>query len=95
MEISLSRFGGVLTPLAACLLITVSTWRQIGQPIMHHEEVHDAMLVMSLSNQNFAPYLATSFKPEANRLDTFGWTNRGVSKSSMHSFTPTKATDLQ
>jgi hypothetical protein len=76
-------------------MVAASLWRQIGQPILHDGESQTAVIAMSMSNQSFAPYLATSFKPEANRLDTFGWTNRGVSKSSVDSFTPTKAIDLQ
>lgn len=92
---TLPRLAGILTPLTACVLVAASMWRQIGQPISHDGESQTAIIAMSLSNQNFAPYLATSFKPEANRLDTFGWTNRGVSKSSVDSFTPSKATDLQ
>lgn len=94
-QITLPKLAGVLTPVAACLMVSASLWQQIGQPILHDTESQTAVIAMSMSNQSFAPYLATSFKPEANRLDTFGWTNRGVSKSSVDSFTPTKATDLQ
>lgn len=54
-----------------------------------------AVVAMGLSNQNFAAYLPGTFQPTANRLDTFEWTNRGYSKSSMDSLTPPKATDLQ
>ena len=64
--------------------------RQVGQPMLHESESQTAVIAMSLSNQNYAPYLATSFQPTANRLDTFGWTNGGYSKSSVSSFTPQK-----
>jgi hypothetical protein len=80
----------ILTPTMACLMVTVSLWRQVGQPILHESEVQSAVIAMSMSNQNYAPYLATSFQPSANRLDTFGWTNRGYSQSSVPSFTPRK-----
>lgn len=87
---TLPRLAGILTPTMACLMVTVSLWRQVGQPILNENESQTAVIAMSLSNQNYAPYLATSFQPTANRLDTFGWTNRGYSKSSVPSFTPKK-----
>lgn len=93
-SITLPRLAGILTPTMACLMVTVSLWRQVGQPILHESEMQSAVMAMSLSNQSYAPYLATSFQPTANRLDTFEWTNRGYSKSSVTSFTPKKATDL-
>lgn len=89
-SITLPRLAGILTPTMACLMVTVSLWRQMGQPILHESESQTAVIAMSMSNQNYAPYLATSFQPTANRLDTFGWTNRGYSKSSVPSFTPQK-----
>ena len=54
-----------------------------------------ALVAMGLSNQNYAAYLPGTYQPTANRVDTFEWTNRGYSNSSMDSFTPRKATDLQ
>ena len=93
-SITLPRLAGILTPTMACLMVTVSLWRQVGQPILHESESQTAVIAMSMSNQNYAPYLSSSFQPAANRLDTFEWTNRGYSKSSVDSFTPTKATDL-
>ena len=91
---TLPRLAGILTPTLACLMVTVSLWQQIGQPGFHESDAQSAVVAMSMSNQNYAPYLATSFQPTANRLDTFEWTNRGYSKSSVTSFTPKKATDL-
>ncbi len=84
------RLAGILTPTMACMMVTVSLWRQVSQPILNESESQTAAIAMSMSNQNYAPYLATSFQPTANRLDTFGWTNRGYSKSSVPSFTPKK-----
>ncbi len=89
-SLTLPRLAGILTPTMACLMVTVSLWRQMGQPILNENASQTAVIAMSLSNQNYAPYLATSFQPTANRLDTFGWTNRGYSKSSVPSFTPKK-----
>jgi hypothetical protein len=89
-SITLPRLAGILTPTMACLMVTVSLWRQVGQPILNESGSQTAAIAMSMSNQNYAPYLATSFQPTANRLDTFGWTNRGYSKSSVPSFTPQK-----
>ncbi len=89
-SITLPRLAGILTPTMACLMVTVSLWRQVEQPILHESDAQTAVIAMSMSNQNYAPYLATSFQPTANRLDTFGWTNRGYSKSSVPSFTPQK-----
>ncbi len=87
---TLARLAGIITPTMACLIVTASLWRQVGQPMLHESESQTAVIAMSLSNQNYAPYLATSFQPTANRLDTFGWTNGGYSKSSVSSFTPQK-----
>ena len=92
---TLPRLAGILTPPLACLMVTVSLWQQVGQPVFHDGAAQSAVIAMSMSNQNYAPYLATSFQPTANRWDTFEWTNRGYSKSSVDSFTPNEATDLQ
>lgn len=95
LHFSLSRLATVLAPTAACLLLTVSMVRQSGQVLLPNRGSEAAMIAMGLSNQNFAAYLPGSFQPTANRLDTFEWTNRGYSNSSMDSFTPPKAADLQ
>jgi hypothetical protein len=68
---------------------------QPGQGLIAHNADQPAMIALAMSNQNFAPYLSGSFQPNANRLDSFGWTNRGASPSSMHSLTPSEAIDLQ
>ena len=95
LHYSLSRLATVLAPTAACLLLTVSMLRQSAPDLLPNRAAQAAMVAMGLSNQNFAAYLPGSFQPTANRLDTFEWTNRGYSNSSMDSFTPPKATDLQ
>jgi len=95
LHYSLSRLATVLAPTAACLLLTVSMLRQSAPDLLPNRTAQAAMVAMGLSNQNFAAYLPGSFQPTANRLDTFEWTNRGYSNSSMDSFTPPKATDLQ
>jgi hypothetical protein len=52
-----------------------------------------AVVAMGLSNQSYAAYLPGAYQPTANRVDTFEWTNRGYSNSSMDSFTsPGKVT---
>jgi hypothetical protein len=92
---SLSRLATVLAPTAACLLLTVSMVRQSSPGLLTNSGTQATMVAMGLSNQNFAAYLPGSFQPTANRLDTFEWTNRGYSKSSMDSLMPPQATDLQ
>jgi len=85
----------VLAPATACVLLTLATLNQFGEPLLPSRNEHAAMIAMSLSNQSYAPYLAGNHQSTANRLDTFEWTNRGYSQSSMRSFTPTMAPDLQ
>ena len=87
-SVTLPRLARILTPTMACLMVSVSLWRQLEQPILNDSEPQTTAITMSLSNQNYAPYLATSFQPTANRLDTFGWTNRGDSRSRVRSFKP-------
>jgi hypothetical protein len=85
----------VLAPATACLLVTLAGWRQFDQPLLSAGREQAALMALSLSNQSYAPYLAGNLQSTANRLDTFEWTNRGYSQSSVRSFTPPKATDLQ
>jgi hypothetical protein len=95
LHFSLSRLATVLAPTAACLLLTVSMFRQSGQELLPDRGSQAITVALGLSNQNYAAYLPGSFQPSANRLDTFEWTNRGYSTSSMGSFAPPKASDLQ
>lgn len=92
---SLSRLITVLTPTAACVLLTVSMVKQSAHELLPNGGKQAALVAMGLSNQNYAAYLPGAFQPTANRVDTFEWTNRGYSNSSMDSFTSPKATDLQ
>jgi hypothetical protein len=94
VRISLARFLSVLTPTAACLLLTLSMLQQPGTGLLP-DPTQSAVVALGMSNQNFAAYLSSSFQPTANRVDTFGWTNGGYSQSSMDSRTSPKAMDLQ
>lgn len=70
-----------LTPLAACLILVVAA---LNHPATTGGRVTESSewLGVSLSNQHYAAYLPGSFQCEANRLDTFGWTNGGRFPSS-------------
>jgi hypothetical protein len=68
--------------------------KQSAHELLPHGSNQAALVAMGLSNQNYAAFLPGTFQPTANRVDTFGWTNRGYSNSSMDSFTSPKATDL-
>lgn len=92
---TLPRLATVFAPTAACLLLTLAGWKQLGQPLAPTDGGAAALVALSLSNQSYAPYLPGNGQSAANRLDTFEWTNRGYSQSSVRSFTPPKATDLQ
>jgi hypothetical protein len=94
VPVSLPQFLSVLTPAAACLLVTVAMLRQPETGLLP-DGAQRAVVALGMSNQNFAAYLSTSFQPTANRLDTFGWTNGGCSQSSMDSRTSPKVMDLQ
>jgi hypothetical protein len=85
----------VFAPTAACLLLTLAGWRHSEPPILPVENASTALVALSLSNQSYAAYLPGNCQSSANRLDTFEWTNGGYSQSSVRSFTPPKATDLQ
>jgi len=95
LHVSISRLITVLTPTAACVLLTVSMMKQSAPELLPNGNSRDAVVAMGLSNQNYAAYLPGTFQPNANRVDTFEWTNRGYSNSSMDSFTSPKATDSQ
>ena len=95
LHLSISRLITILTPAAACVLLTASMMRQSAQELMSNGNERATLVAMGMSNQNFAAYLPGTYQPTANRVDTFEWTNRGYSNSSMDSFTSPKATDLQ
>jgi hypothetical protein len=93
--LSWSTLARAAVPALACLSLTAAILTQPGQGLIVSNANQPAMIALALSNQNFAPYLPGSFQPTANRLDTFGWTNEGGSRSSMRSLTPPEAIDLQ
>lgn len=92
---TLPKLVSVFAPTVACLLLTLAGLKQFGTPILVTADPQTSLLAMSLSNQQFAPYLPGNGQSVANRLDTFEWTNGGASRSSVRSFTPAKAIDLQ
>lgn len=80
----------VLVPAAACVILSVA----MLNPVERQDATsltQAALTVGSLSNQSYAAYLPGSFACEANRLDTFGWTNGGALPSSTLSISPGKA----
>jgi hypothetical protein len=92
---TLPRLVTIFAPTAACLVLTLSGLKQYGQPLLSSSHPQAEMIALSLSNQSFAPYLPGNCQSAANRVATFEWTNGGYSQSSVRSFTPTTATDLQ
>ena len=83
----------VLIPAAACLILTMAMLNQPDRAIVSAAAGQRAIMAMSLSNQSYAAYLPGSFACEANRLDTFRWTNEGGSPSSAFSISPGKTND--
>jgi hypothetical protein len=82
-----------LAPAAVCVLLTWASWERTQPVGSAGNHSHAAELALSLSNQSFAPYLPGNGQSVANRLDTFEWTNRGHSRSSVPSFPPPKAVE--
>ena len=81
----------VLIPAAACLILTMAMLNQPERNDVSAAVGQGAIMAMSQSNQSYAAYLPGSFACEANRLDTFGWTNGGALPSSTFSISPGKA----
>lgn len=92
---TLPKLASVFAPVAACLLVTLAGLKQFETPILAETDSRAGLVALSLSNQQYAPYLSGNGQSVANRWDTFEWTNRGGSQSSVRSFTPPKAIDLQ
>ena len=79
-----------LTPIAACVVLTVVAMNHPG-PVVDRAALELAEIqTQSLSNQHYAAFLPGSFQCEANRLDTFGWTNEGRFPSSTLSIPPSR-----
>ncbi|HMP83867.1 MAG TPA: hypothetical protein PKA41_14300, partial [Verrucomicrobiota bacterium] len=71
-------------PTAACVFVALTLTRQpVGFSVA---TTQGELAAMSLSNQNYAPYLAGSFDRQQNRWDTFEWTNGGEFNSSKRPF---------
>ena len=83
----------VLVPAAACLILTMAMLNQPDRNEVSAAAGQGVVMAMSLSNQSYAAYLPGSFACEANRLDTFRWTNGGGSPSSPFSISPGKTND--
>ena len=83
----------VLIPAAACFILTMAMLNQPDRTGATVAAAQGAIMAMSLSNQSYAAYLPGSFACEANRLDSFRWTNGGGSPSSKFSIPPAKTND--
>lgn len=71
----------------ACALFASLALNPHGPPLPGDQP----LLAVVLSNQSYASYLPGSFQREQNRWDTFEWTNRGQSRSSVAPFAPIRA----
>jgi hypothetical protein len=76
---------GSLTPVAACVLLTISFFNPGNSAGSLRREPLAAMI---LSNQIYAAYASGNFRDAQNNLSavTFEWTNQTVSRSSMYPF---------
>lgn len=76
-----------LAPAMACALFAVLAFNPQNGPLPDLQPLHAGVL----SNQSYAAYLPGSFQRDQNRWDTFEWTNRGQSGSSVAPFSPGRA----
>lgn len=81
----------VLLPAAACVILSVAMLNEPDHTAETALAGQGAVMTMSLSNQSYAAYLPGSFACDANRLDTFRWTNGGGFPSFTFSIAPGKA----
>ena len=79
---SLKALTRWLTPVTACAILTMLALSHTVSTGERAAVYSAEILALSLSNQHYAAYLPGSFQCEANRLDTFGWTNGGGFPSS-------------
>lgn len=84
----MAAFARWLAPAAACVIFTVMALNHPATTTERAAAESSGLLAMSFSNQHYAAYLPGSFQCEANRLDTFGWTNGGGFPSSNLSVPP-------
>ena len=83
-----------LAPAAACLVLVCALLSQRNSAGSSTPTSTGSMVAMILSNQSYAAYVPGSFQPEQNALrNTFEWTNRSQSTSSMGFVSPIKAND--
>jgi hypothetical protein len=77
-----------LAPAAACALLALAAFTQ-RTDLYAPQPGRSAVVAMILSNQSYCAYLPGSFTAEQNSLrNTFEWTNRGASTSSIGFFLP-------
>jgi hypothetical protein len=76
---------GLLTPAAACVLLTFSIFNSGNSGVSSHSE---AMVALILSNRSDLAYLPDNFQGAQNNVSsvTFDWTNHGGLTSNMPSF---------
>jgi len=89
----MSALANLLAPAAACAALALTLLQSPGPTAVSTNPARATLAAMSLSNQNYAAYLPGSFRCEANRLDTFGWTTGAGSNSPMGSLTPARVND--
>ena len=79
-----------LVPATVALVAMCLIFNQRNSPALVGSAHSGPMVAMILSNQSAAAYLPASYHPamgRQNRLDTFEWTNRSASTSSIGSLT--------
>lgn len=84
---------GWLVPATACLLVACMSLNQQSRLSVAELSAGSNLVAVIMSNQSYAAYLPGSFQPQANRVDTFEWTNGSYSTSSMHSLSPGRTND--
>ena len=77
-----------LAPAAVALVAMCLIFNQRNSPAVAGSTNSGPLVAMMMSNQSAAAYLPGSFQRNQNRLDTFEWTNRSGSTSSIGSLSP-------
>lgn len=82
-----------LAPATAAVLLLTVLLGQRNSPALSSSTTSKPVVAMILSNQSAAAYLPGSFQHEQNIVtaNTFEWTNRGASPSSVRSLSSPKA----
>ena len=86
---------GWLAPITAGLVAACMLVAQRNSPEVSGSDGSGPMMAMILSNQSAAAYLPGSFSSEQNRplMETFEWTNREISTSSIASLSGSRGTN--